>query len=43
MPDVDRDALASEYLGKLLDRHKIGSSGNDIRSAMTADKSLTFA
>lgn len=29
----DRDAIASEYLGKLLERHRDGASENDIRSA----------
>lgn len=28
-----RDAAAREYLGKLLERHRVGSSENDIRSA----------
>ena len=28
-----RDRLAREYLGKLLERHRLGASENDIRSA----------
>ena len=28
-----RDAAAQEYLGKLLERHRLGASENDIRSA----------
>ena len=29
----ERDTLAREYLGKLLERHRLGASENDIRSA----------
>ena len=31
--DAGRDSVAREYLGKLLDRHRLGASENDIRSA----------
>ena len=30
---VQRDKTASEYLGKLLEQHRLGASENDIRSA----------
>ena len=32
-PTSQRDRLAREYLGKLLERHRLGASENDIRSA----------
>ena len=32
-PTNQRDRLAREYLGKLLERHRLGASENDIRSA----------